>query len=67
LKRQRYFNLIERTKSFHRGSTTRAVHTWSIEKPEEFWSELWDFLGVIGEKGSRIYSSGAASRIKIFP
>ncbi|MEY3331228.1 MAG: hypothetical protein RL202_494 [Actinomycetota bacterium] len=61
------FAFIERTKSFHRGSTTRAVHTWSIEKPEEFWSELWDFLGVIGEKGSRIYLPVQLPESKFFP
>ncbi len=24
---------------------------WSVEKPEEFWARLWDFAGVVGEKG----------------
>jgi len=28
------------------------VHRWSIDKPEEFWSAVWDYCGVVGEKGS---------------
>ncbi len=31
----------------------RAVHAWSVEHPGAFWDLLWDFCGVIGEKGKR--------------
>ncbi|MDD4186659.1 MAG: AMP-binding protein, partial [Eubacteriales bacterium] len=24
----------------------RALHQWSVEKPEVFWDELWQFLGI---------------------
>ena len=27
---------------------------WSVDQPEEFWSELWDFCGAVGEKGAKI-------------
>ncbi|MCB4360201.1 acetoacetate--CoA ligase [Quatrionicoccus australiensis] len=27
---------------------------WSVGEPEAFWSKLWDFTGVIGEKGTKI-------------
>ncbi|HEY3075134.1 MAG TPA: acetoacetate--CoA ligase [Burkholderiales bacterium] len=27
-----------------------ALHSWSVERAEEFWKSLWDFCGVIGEK-----------------
>ncbi|MCU0790092.1 MAG: acetoacetate--CoA ligase [Nitratireductor sp.] len=30
-----------------------ALHAWSVEKPEAFWDAVWDFCGVIGEKGRR--------------
>ncbi|WP_010677618.1 acetoacetate--CoA ligase [Bacillus timonensis] len=30
------------------------LHRWSIAQPEKFWSAVWDFTGVIGEKGERI-------------
>ncbi len=27
---------------------------WSVDEPEAFWSELWDFCGAVGEKGTKI-------------
>ncbi|MEM6666853.1 MAG: acetoacetate--CoA ligase [Pseudomonadota bacterium] len=29
-----------------------AVHRWSVSDPEAFWSAVWDFCGVVGEKGA---------------
>ena len=34
------------------------AHQWSIQNPEEFWSAVWDYCGVIGEKGSVILRDG---------
>ena len=31
-----------------------SLHAWSVDRPAEFWSLLWDFLGIIGEKGRDI-------------
>jgi acetoacetyl-CoA synthetase len=31
---------------------------WSVDQPEAFWSKLWDFCGVIGEKGHEILVDG---------
>ena len=31
-----------------------ALHQWSIEQSEAFWSDLWDYAGIIGDKGSRV-------------
>jgi len=30
-----------------------ALHVWSIENRADFWDLVWDFCGVIGEKGER--------------
>jgi acetoacetyl-CoA synthetase len=30
-----------------------ALHAWSIEDRAGFWDLLWDFTGVVGEKGAR--------------
>ncbi|MCX8017160.1 MAG: AMP-binding protein, partial [Rhodocyclaceae bacterium] len=35
-----------------------ALHRWSIERPAEFWSLVWDFCAVKGEKGERILVAG---------
>jgi acetoacetyl-CoA synthetase len=29
-----------------------SLHHWSIEEREAFWSLVWDFCGVVGEKGA---------------
>jgi acetoacetyl-CoA synthetase len=38
----------------------QALHKWSVANRETFWSRLWDFCGVIGEKGARILDNGDA-------
>src|SRR6266545_5757018 len=35
-----------------------ALHRWSLEHPEDFWSAVWDFCAVIGDKGGRILVDG---------
>lgn len=32
-----------------------ALHRWSISDLTGFWSQLWDFAGVIGEKGHDVF------------
>jgi acetoacetyl-CoA synthetase len=31
-----------------------SLHRWSVENPGQFWDLVWDFCGVIGEKGGKI-------------
>jgi acetoacetyl-CoA synthetase len=38
-----------------------SLHAWSITKPEQFWSLVWDQCGVVGEKGSRAFVAPQAS------
>jgi acetoacetyl-CoA synthetase len=35
-----------------------ALYQWSIDDKENFWSEVWDFCGIIGDKGKRILVDG---------
>ncbi|MGH8738418.1 MAG: acetoacetate--CoA ligase [Burkholderiales bacterium] len=35
-----------------------ALHRWSVEQQGEFWSLLWDFCGVLGDKGARVLQDG---------
>ncbi|MBO0904254.1 acetoacetate--CoA ligase [Jiella sonneratiae] len=32
-----------------------SLHGWSISRPGEFWSHLWDFAAIVGEKGGAAY------------
>jgi len=31
------------------------LHQWSLDQPEAFWSALWDFCEIIGDKGAAPY------------
>ncbi|QRM43022.1 acetoacetate--CoA ligase [Rhizobium sp. BG4] len=35
-----------------------GLHAWSIAEREHFWSTLWDFCGVRGERGERVLADG---------
>jgi len=35
-----------------------ALYRWSIDRPEQFWSAVWDFCAVIGERGSPVLEHG---------
>ena len=35
-----------------------ALYRWSIDDKETFWSEVWDFCGIVGDKGERILVDG---------
>lgn len=39
-------------------SSYAALHGWSVEDREGFWDLVWDFCGVVGEKGGRILVDG---------
>jgi acetoacetyl-CoA synthetase len=31
-----------------------ALYDWSLREPERFWSEAWDYFGILGDRGTRI-------------
>ena len=37
---------------------SRDLHAWSVENRADFWGLVWDFCGVIGEKGERRLEQG---------
>ena len=61
------YKFLEQTKKFHGGHSTTDLHKWSIEKPDEFWRELWDFLHVLGERGERAYLPAQLPQSLFFP
>ncbi|PSJ61584.1 acetoacetate--CoA ligase [Pseudaminobacter soli (ex Li et al. 2025)] len=34
------------------------LHAWSIEDREGFWNLVWDFCGIVGDKGGRVLADG---------
>jgi acetoacetyl-CoA synthetase len=41
-------------------SDSAALHGWSVKRRADFWDLVWDFGGVVGEKGERRLESGDA-------
>jgi acetoacetyl-CoA synthetase len=37
---------------------TRALHGWSIAEPAAFWAAVWDWCGVVGERGESVLRDG---------
>ena len=36
----------------------RALHAWSVDERAAFWNLVWDFCGVVGDKGERLLDDG---------
>jgi acetoacetyl-CoA synthetase len=39
-------------------SSYAELHRWSVDDREDFWNLLWDFCGVVGDKGERVLVDG---------
>ncbi|MBX3661287.1 MAG: acetoacetate--CoA ligase [Burkholderiales bacterium] len=35
-----------------------ALYRWSVERPAEFWPAVWDFCGIIGDRGETVLADG---------
>lgn len=46
------FNAYAQTVSGQTLASYADLHAWSVEAPEQFWTAIWDFCGVIGERGA---------------
>jgi len=62
--------------AFHRLAAERhgvgdgyaALWAWSCREPDAFWPLLWDFLGIIGDRGARVLERGATmADARFFP
>ena len=42
-------------------SSYADLHRWSIDDREAFWSLVWDFCGIVGDKGANGGASGGVS------
>ena len=48
-----FLDFLQKTKELHKGESFTDIHDWSVSDSKSFWSEVWDFCGVIGEKGAQ--------------
>ncbi|MDC1436869.1 AMP-binding protein, partial [Gammaproteobacteria bacterium] len=51
------WQFADSTQQYHHGAPDdyAALHDWSIKSPHEFYSSLWGFLDIIGDKGEVAY------------
>ena len=35
-----------------------ALHRWSVDDREGFWDLVWDYCGIVGDKGGRVLADG---------
>lgn len=44
----------------------QALWEWSVEAPAEFWTSVWDYFGVVGERGDGPVMSGTMPDVEWF-
>ena len=49
-------------------SDSAQLHRWSVENLSRFWDTVWDHVGILGEKGDRIFLPGdSMTAARFFP
>lgn len=48
-------------------NATTDLHRWSLEDPDAFWSLVWAFFDVVGERSDRAYVPTALPQATFFP
>lgn len=62
------FRQFAQDRSGHNLSNYPELYQWSIDNNEMFWSAVWDFSKLVGDKGSRILVDGEdIERAQWFP
>ena len=45
-----------------------SLHAWSLESPDEFYSSLWNFLNIVGDKGEIAYiANDDIKKVQFYP
>lgn len=54
------WRFTEATKEFHGCAPDdyKSLHDWSINSPQKFYSVLWDYLQIVGDKSDEAYIAG---------
>jgi len=50
-----------RLAEFAQGQTYEQLHKWSVESPEKFWAKVWQFCGVVGDRGETVIARPAST------
>jgi len=64
----RAFSDAARRSSGRALTTYPEIHRWSVEDPAGFWASVWDFCGVVGDRGGTVVASSPDFwRTRFFP
>jgi acetoacetyl-CoA synthetase len=55
-----YIAWLAEMRGVRTGPDYTSLWTWSVEQPAEFWSSIWDYFDVLGERGPGPVISGQA-------
>ncbi len=47
-------NLTAFATRYRPGADAEALWRWSVERPDQFWPAVWDFTGIVGERGGEV-------------
>lgn len=64
------WQFAESTNQYHHAAPDdyAALHDWSIKSPNEFYSNLWDFLDIIGDRGKLAYvANDDIKKVQFYP
>ena len=59
-------SFLRKTQGIHKGKSYSEVHAWSVSDSQTFWSELWDFSEVIGNKSSKVLAESILPEANFF-
>ena len=55
----RFIELVNQRHGLNLALEYPQIHSWSISQPEQFWTAVWDFCGVIAtDRGQRVFAPG---------
>lgn len=43
-------------------ASSSELWQWSVDEPGEFWAAIWDWCGIVGERGERLVAEGESFR-----
>ena len=62
----RFCNHLEQRKILKNNKNFKDLWKWTVNEPEIFWSEFWDFSQIVGEKGSVVLKKNKTFNKNVF-
>ena len=63
---EQFSNHLEQKEILKNNKNFKNLWKWTINEPEIFWSEFWDFSKIIGEKGSVVLKKNKIFNKNVF-